>query len=144
MQLRWYNSHHQWSQKIVAIEMPGLGCRQLRLSTVLLGFVSMVLDISYHKKEEVLQNFPAGSVFSPDRGLSQKHLTHASSSQRLWCPTGSPVLPPAKAGAHLGRSGRAQVAVLRCQVIAHDKFLWCKGDPATANRCLLLFSNGCW
>lgn len=75
----------------------------------------MVSAISYYETEEILQNTPAGSVCSPETGLSQKHLTHTSSSQRLWCPTGSPVLPPAKAGARLGGSGRVQVALLRCQ-----------------------------
>ena len=74
----------------------------------------MVLDISYHEKEEILQNTPAGSVCSPETRLSQKHLTRASSSQRLRCPTGSPVLPPMKAGARLGGSGGVQAAVLRC------------------------------
>jgi len=71
----------------------------------------MLSDISHHEKEEILQDTPAGSVCFPETGLSPKHLTQANSSQRLWCPTGSPVLPPVKAGACLG--SQAQVAVLR-------------------------------
>lgn len=63
---------------------------------------SVISDISYHKKEEMLQNTPAGSVGSTEMGPSQEDLMQTSSSQRLWCPMGSPVLPPLTAGAHLG------------------------------------------
>lgn len=57
----------------------------------------MSSDISYDDEEEVLQNTAAGSIFSPETRLSQKHLN----SQRLWCPMGGPMLPPVKAGAQL-------------------------------------------
>ncbi|KAK2538768.1 hypothetical protein Q9966_005441 [Columba livia] len=74
---------------------------------------SMISDISYHKKEEMLQNTPAGSVGSAETGLSQEDLMQASSSQRLWCPMGSPVLPPLTAGAHLGGQTTAFLNICR-------------------------------